>query len=140
MKTTVGRICDAMNALTMIGNRSTMAIPNKGRYAIARLRTKLQSEFETIQKTRDAMIEKIGVAQMANPGEGQPPVPTGNFIIPPEKSREWDLAWKEFASTEIEIEVNPIKTEQLQADENSSTGGLEAGELMLLGEFIDNGD
>lgn len=136
MKTTVGRICDAMDALTLIGNRTTAAIPNKGRYQLARLKAKLQSEYDTIRQQRDSMIEQMGVPQMMNAGEGQQ-VPTGQFMIPPEKNKAWSDAWAEFAKSEVEIEVTPLKYENFHSGEDSNTGGLEVGELMLLGEFVE---
>lgn len=137
MKTTVGRICDAMSALTTIGNRTTAAIPNKGRYQLARLRAKLQPEYDTIQKQRDQMIETIGVKQTVNAGEGQM-VETGNYIIPPEKTREWSDAWAEFAKEEIDLpDIAALKYETFHAGDDRADGGLEVGELMLLGEFID---
>lgn len=148
MKLKVQHVMDSMLVVTNIINRQA-AMPQRGKYLLARLHTKLLPEFKTIDARRDDMIKAYSNPQtrlvpdlafdkMADPMAVVPmisEVVPGEWQVPPEKLAEFTEAWKVIGDTEIDVDVQPMPLICLSLP-NGSEGMIEAAELITLGDLV----
>lgn len=108
--------------------RENRPLPLKGAYRLARMHAKLLIEFTPIAEKRDGLITAYD--HKAKDLDG---VEAQAFSVPPDKAEEFGEAWKEIAEQKIEVEVEPIPLEQLDA---GGVGSITASELITLGELV----
>ncbi len=139
MKLKVQHVMDAMLTVTNIINRQC-AMPQRGKYLLARMHTKLLPEFKVLDARRDEMIKAYGEQQMreeADPETGLPvKVPVeGEWQVPADKMAEYTAAWKLVGDEEIDVDVQPLPLRALSLPDGSD-GMIEAAELITLGELV----
>lgn len=144
MKLKVQHVMDATLVISKI-IRDARAMPQKGKYRLARMHAKLLPEFLTINERRDAMIRaydtrmKVPDPNYSNHldplNKGVPMIDGPEFTVPDDKSDEFNAAWKEIADEEIDVNVEPIPLAQLDLGA-SQDGSIEAGELITLGDLV----
>lgn len=132
MKLTAGRVFDVLPAITQIINEDR-PMPQKGKYRLARLYSKLLPEFEVIAKQRDALIRAYDSPQMMS--DNGVLVPTGEFTVPFDKLAEFNLSWAEIAKEEIDVDIQPIPFAHLDLGDDRN-GALSAAELIALGDLV----
>lgn len=139
MKLKVQQVMDAALVLTKIIN-SQRALPQKGKYRIARLHSRLMPEYTVIDARRDEMIKAYNNPQMKTvtlPETGatvEVPV-DGQWQVPADKMPEFTAAWKAIGDEEIDVDVQPIPLSCLSLGD-SEEGAIEAHELITLGELV----
>lgn len=121
MKLTVQQVFDAYQVLQAIVN-GHRPLPQKGAYRVSRMKAKLDAEFTSISQRRDALLDQHAIAV-----EGAP----GNYTVTP----EFTAAWKDFASDEIEVAVEPIPLALIDLGD-SVPGAITVGELSVLGDLV----
>lgn len=141
MKLKVSHVMDATVVVAQI-IREQRPLPQKGRYRLARLHSKLFPEFTTANERRDAMIMAYDHhAQVPDPawdgaGTAQPPlVESPNFHVPDDKMAEFNAAWSEIGDQEIEVDIEPIPLSQLDLGD-SVEGSITANEFLTLGDLV----
>lgn len=142
MKLKVQHVMDATLIVTQIINRAA-PMPQRGKYLLARMHTKLMPEFKTIDARRDEMIKAYNNPQQRPvPGavvEAGEPVPMedvpGEWQVPLEHMPEFTAAWKEIGAEEIEVDIQPIPLIALSLP-NGSDGAIESSELITLGDLV----
>ena len=135
MKFTVERIFELMQALTPIINEKRN-MPQRGKFALARLHRKLWPEYQLIVEQRNEIIQSLQLPEAeAVPGVPQAVKPRPDeMIVPPSRMKEWEDRWAEIKKMEIEIAgIEPIPLEDMTLDGN---GAIEARELWTLDELV----
>lgn len=125
MKLKVQQVMDALVALTTIISEKRK-MPQRAKYCLARMHTKLTSEFADASKQRDELIMAYDHVE-----EG-----TGRNIVPPDKVAEFAAAWKEIGDTEIEVDVEPIPISFFSTPDNNADGPINADEIIQLGDLM----
>lgn len=141
MKLKVQHVMDSMLVVTNIINRQC-AMPQRGKYLLARLHTKLSPEFKLIDARRDEMIKAYNNPQFRETSDeeragGAPAlveVP-GEWQVPADKMPEFLAAWKLVGDEEIEVDIQPMPLAALSMPDGSD-GMIEASELITLGELV----
>lgn len=138
MKLKVQQVMDAVLVLAQIINEQR-AMPQLGKYRLARMHARLLPEFKVMDAKRDEMIKAYGnpqtkVENLAN-GEVLITPIEGQWQVPPEHMPEFIAAWKEIGDAEIEVDVLPIPLSALTLPAGGD-GAIEASELITLGELI----
>lgn len=139
MKLKVQHVMDAMLVVTNIINRQA-PMPQRGKYLLARMHTKLLPEFKIIDERRDAMIKAYGNPQTkleTNPETGvtfEVPV-EGQWQVPKESMPEFTAAWKIIGEEEIDVEIQPIPLSAICMPDGTD-GLIEASEFITLGELV----
>lgn len=134
MKLTVQQVMDVTLVISQIlrdqngnprddGSVVPRPMPQKGRYRLTRMHTKLTPEFKTINEQRDELIKAY------DHKEGE------NYAVPVDKMAEFTEAWKKIADEEIEVDVEPIPFDQLDLG-NNVDGCLTPQELFILAPVI----
>lgn len=138
MKLTVQHVMDATIVLTNIIN-GQRALPQKGKYRVARMHAKLLPEFKVIDARRDEMIKAYDTQQTkteTNPATGEVTITPGDgWQVPPDKMPEFTAAWKQIGDEEIEVDVQPMPLSQLSLGDDQE-GSIEAHELLTLGDLV----
>lgn len=123
-------------ALTKIIN-GQRAMPQKGKYRLARMHAKLTSEFKVVDQQRDEMIKAYGQREVkteTNAETGEVTVsPTGNWEVPADKMPEFNAALDQLG--EIEVDVQPIPISCLSLGDHED-GAIESAELIILGDLV----
>lgn len=137
MKLKVQHVMDATLVISRI-IREVRAMPQKGKYRLARMHAKLLPEFTLINAQRDEMITAYGhhpmVTENGEDGTSKQ-VESKEFSVPDDKMPEFLEAWKKVAEEEIELDIEPIPLAQLDLGDNFD-GNIEASELITLGELV----
>lgn len=144
MKLKVQHVMDSMLVVTNIINRQA-AMPQRGKYMLARMHIKLLPEFKVMDARRHEMIKAYGSPQtkqvwdeQADPQHQLPPtlepIP-GEWQVPPEKLAEFMEAWNVIGDMEIDVDVQPMPLICLSLP-NGSEGMIEAAELITLGDLV----
>lgn len=148
MKLKVQHVMDAMLVVTNIINRQA-PMPQRGKYLLARMHTKLLPEWKTIDARRDEMIKAYNNPQTRfvpnpdqplNPGpgaviEGKQEVVEGEWQVPADKIPEFTAAWKTIGDEEIEVDLQPLPLTALCMPDGTD-GLIEAAEFITLGELV----
>lgn len=138
MKLKVQHIMDSMLVVTNIINRQA-PMPQRGKYLLARLHTKLLPEYKVIDARRDEMIKVYNNPQtktetLANGDVLITPV-EGEWQVPPDKMPEFLAAWKLIGDEEIEVDIQPLPLTALCMS-NGTEGLIEASEFITLGDLV----
>lgn len=137
MKLTVEQVRTATLTIAQI-IREQRSMPQKGKFRLARMHTKLLPEFKTIDEQWDALIKVHGVPQtrhVTNAETGAVSTEdTGEWVVPPENVKEFNEAWKPVAQEVLEIDVEPVALCDL--DCGTGNGAIEAHELIALGDLV----
>lgn len=137
MKLKVQNVMDATLILTRIINEQR-AMPQKGKYRVARMHAKLLPEFKIIDARRDEMIQAYNTPQTKTEtlASGEVTItPTDGWQVPADKMPEFTAAWKQIGDEEIDVDVQPIPLAQLSLSD-STDGAIEANELITLGDLV----
>jgi hypothetical protein len=121
MRLTIAQVFSAMQALDAI-IREKRAMPQLGKYRLARMHAKLLPEFVAANARRDGLITKYGR-----------PRDDGQFAVPPDRMAELNAEWEPIAEAYVGVDVEPIRLADLGDQVN---GALEAIELLLLGDLV----
>lgn len=135
VKIKAGDLYFAVIILTRIINEDR-PLPQKGKYRIARMHSKLKVEFDTISKTRDDLILSYDYKAIPKDRDGK--VVEGaveQSMVPDDKASEFEEKWKAIAEEEIEVSVEPIPFEQLDLGD-SVVGSISANDLLVLGPLV----
>lgn len=124
MKLTAQQIRDVTLVVSQI-IREQRSMPQRGKFRLARLHAKLLPEFNVIDAQRDSLVKEHG-----DPVEGD----ISRWEVSAEHMPEFNAAWKTIADEEIEVDVQPIHLSDL--DCGTANGGIEANELIVLGDLI----
>jgi hypothetical protein len=119
----VQQIWDATLLISAI-IRDRRPMPQRGKFHLARMHARLMPEWTVASARRDELIE----AYHCWNDEAQA------WAVPPEMTEHFNAAWKDIASIEIDVEVQPVALADL--DLAGQNGGIEAHELALLGELV----
>lgn len=138
MKLKVQQVMDATLVISQI-IREDRAMPQKGRYRLARLHSKLLPEFTTINAQRDELIKAYDTHVMVSETDPETgaviEVATAEFTVPEDKMPEFTEAWKAIAGEEIDIDVEPIPLSQLDIG-GDIDGNISVNEFIVLGSLI----
>lgn len=139
MKLTAQQVFDATLTLAQI-IREKRPMPQKAKWLLARMHTKLLAEFNPIAAQRDELIRSYNYHPPSLKVVGMTDAPVTvpdetNFTVPPDKVTEFNAAWAEIGKTEIEVDVQPIALDVLCLASDAN-GGIEAIELQSLGGLI----
>lgn len=135
MKLTLKRIMDATPVVANIINEKR-AMPQRGKFRLARLHAKLYPEFVTGETQRLDMVKAYGYRVMLPPEhEGGEPVPADHFSVPPDKGEEFRAAWADLCTAEIDVDIEPVSVAEFDLGP-SADGAIHAGELIALGELV----
>lgn len=138
MKLTLQNVYGATIVLAAIISEQR-AMPQRGKYLIARLHAKLLPEFNLIDARRDELIKAYNTPKTkteTNPETGDVTVtPVDGWQVPADKMSEFAAAWKALGDEEIEVDVQPIPLLTLSLP-NGSDGAIEANELITLGDLV----
>lgn len=138
MKLKVQHVMDATIALTNIINRQC-SMPQRGKYLLARMHTKLKVEFDVMDARRDEMIKAYNNPKTTTlVGEAGATIITqieGQWQVPDEKMSEYVAAWKEIGDQIIDVDVQPIPLLALCMPDGTD-GLIEAAEFITLGELV----
>lgn len=138
MELTIGRVYTATEMVMTIINESRL-LPQKGSYRLARMYTKLKPEYDLIVLRRNEMIEaydykKIAPSETERDDDGNPVMtPAANFSVPVDKMAEFSKAWSEVTLEKIDVDVQAIPLNQLDA---GGVGMISALELVALGDLV----
>jgi hypothetical protein len=157
MKLKVQHLMDATMVLKTIINEDR-AMPQKGKYRIARMHDKLGKEFEIINKQHFDMIKAYGQhAMIPNPAAAHitddmreamiasghldkvPPKmieDTNNYQVPAEHLEEYTKQWNEIVNQEIEVDVQPLPLNQIAFPGDLEDGSISAHEFIILGDLV----
>lgn len=135
----VQHVVDSALVLTAIINEKR-PMPQRGKYLIARMHSKLSAEFKIINDRRDDMIKAYDTPQTTTKkdevsGAEVTTEVEGEWIVPADKMPEFTEAWKVIGNEEIEVDVQPIPLQSLSLP-NGSDGAIEAHELVTLGDLV----
>lgn len=139
MKLRVQNVMDATLVLTAIINEQR-AMPQKGKYRVARMHAKMLPEFKIIDARRDEMIKAYNMPQtrldktLDDPMEHEVPI-DGQWQVPADKMPEFIAAWKVIGDEEIDVDVQPIPISSLSLSEDAD-GSIQSHELAILGNLI----
>ena len=140
MKLTLQNVYGATLVLANIIQEQRV-MPQKAKYRIARLHTKLFPEFKLIDARRDELIKAYNnpqtkVVQKATADQPEIVVEVpGEWQVPADKLPEFTAAWIEIGNEEIEIDMQPIPLSCLEMGDGKD-GAIEASELITLGEMV----
>lgn len=124
MKMTAQQIMDAYLTLRRIANEGR-AMPQKGKYRVARMLSKLQPDAQPILEQYDAMIMTYGHKEPDAPGNS----------VPPDKLPEFLAKWKaEVGGEEHDVDIEPIPLDQL--DVGGPNGSIHANEFLALADLV----
>jgi hypothetical protein len=123
VRLTVQRVWDMTLVVSAI-IRDRRAMPQRGKYHLARLHAKLLPEFTLAAGRRD---ELIAVYQHKAEGESV-------WSVPADRLEDYVAAWKEIAGIEIDVDVQPFALADL--DLPGLNGAIEAAEIVILGDLV----
>ena len=132
MKVTNGEIHDSYRAIKEVMESSEeRAIPQTGKYRLAKLHRKLEPLFIGIERQRSALVEQFGEPTFL---DEEKTMPTGWSINQQGPNMPVYLEkWAELRSIEVEIDTTPISLHTL----GESDKGLTTMEFGMLGSFIE---
>lgn len=140
MKLKVQHIMDAVVLISQI-IREERPMPQKGKYRLARMHSKLLPEFNVIDKRRNDMIKAYNHHPMVSAGPsaedplGEKMVESTEFSVPEDKIEEFMKEWNEIAETEIDIDVVPMPIDQFDLGDKFD-GSLQGNDIIVLGSLI----
>lgn len=135
MKLTLGRVMEATPVIANIINEKR-AMPQRGKFRLARLYAKLLPEFTTGDAQRRDMIKAYGYRVLLPPDhEGGEPVPADHFSVPPDKAEEFRAAWADLQTAEIDVDIAPVSIAEFDLGP-AADGAIHAGELLALGDLV----
>lgn len=138
MKLKVQQVMDSMLVVTNIINRQC-SMPQRGKYLLARMHTKLLPEFKVMDARRDELIQAYNTPQTrTETGDDGHPIQVsveGLWQVPPEKMPEFTAAWKEIGDEEIDVDIQPLPLRAISMPDGSD-GMIEASELITLGDLV----
>lgn len=129
MKLKVQHVMDATLVVAQI-IRENRPMPQKGKFRLARLHTRLLPEFNVANTRRDEMIAAYEHHEPVEDG-----VPSPQFSVPLDKMPEFNAAWAEIGGEEIEVDVEPVPLSCLDLGDGSD-GAITAHELITLGDLV----
>jgi hypothetical protein len=121
--------------------RETRAMPQRGKYLVARMHAKLLPEFNVLNARRDEMIKAYNTPQtrfektIEDPLGGREVPIEGEWKVPADKMSEFSAAWKALGDEELDIDVQPIPLAALSLPDGAD-GSVEAHELATLGDLV----
>lgn len=121
MRMTAGRVFDAFHTLEAVKNRP---MPIKAAFRLSLMRAKLAPTFDAIADRRNALILAYDYRNSQ-----------GNVCVPPWCMEEFNAAWAEIASEEIEVEAEPISVAAFETNEREN-GALTVADFAALGELV----
>ena len=156
MKLKVQHLMDATIVLSQI-IREDRAMPQKGKYRLARMHPKLNAEFLIVNAKRDELIKAYNYHPMVpNPDASHidagmreamvtaghldklPPkeIESAEFSVPDYKAEEFLAVWGEIANKEIEVDVEPIPLDHLCPGDDLADGSITAHDFIVLGDLV----
>ena len=155
MKLTVQQVFDATPILANI-MRENRPLPSKGKYRIARMHRKMQTEWDTIAERYNAMIktydhqrrvheieksdgkrvvERVSDEEYAAMSDEAKAKTVMQDAVPDDKLPEFQAKWKELAAEEIDVAIDPIPLDQLCID--GEEGGISIAEFSVLADLVE---
>lgn len=130
------KIQNVMDATLLISLiiRERRAMPQIGKYKLARMHAKLLPEFVAINESRDEMIKSYGYHQTVTDEQGAV-TETAEWAVPNEKVDEFNAAWLELAQQEITIDIDPISIADVDLGPGTD-GPIEASEFIAFGALF----
>lgn len=130
MKLTMGQVRRAYIAVMEIA-KNDRAMPDKGKYRVARLAALLKGEFEASEKARHDLIKSYGKA-----------TEDGGAMVPPEKIGDYGERWLALEAVEVDVAVRAIPLSQIfmPAGEKDApaVNPVSVGELIGLGPLVED--
>lgn len=139
MKLTAQNVYGATIVLASIIS-SQRPMPQRGKYLIARMHSKLLPEYNILNGRRDELIKAYNTPQTktvtdeATGATAEVPV-EGEWQVPKDKMPEFVAAWELLGNEEIDVDVQPLPLMSLSLP-NGSDGAIEASELITLGSLV----
>jgi hypothetical protein len=145
VKLTADRILISLQIISSI-IREKRPMPQKGKFAFARMHAALLPEFKTINEQRDEIIKAYDfhpmVPRPAKPTDSEEDFAKGfvmelseDFAVPEDKMAEFAEKWKEIGETEITLNVEPISIKLFDLGAMTD-GSIEANEILEMGDLI----
>jgi len=145
VKITADRLLMALPIIaTIIRERRVM--PQKGKFAFARMHAALMPDFTLINQQRDEIIKTYNfhpeVARPAKPTDSEDDIakgfvmePSKEFAVPEDKMAEFAEKWKEIGESELTLNVEPISMKLFDLGAMTD-GSIEANEIIEMGDLI----
>lgn len=148
MRLTGQKIFDATQVLATIINEKR-PLPTKGIYRVTRMHGVLFVEFNLLNEQRTAKIVSYGYKQAVLTPFGETtgtivPSTTENLAnpdvvqqdaVPDDKMPEFIDWWKELASVEVDVNIEPIPLDQLSLADDVA-GSISYAEFAVLGDLV----
>lgn len=143
MRLTGQQIFDATQVLATIINEKR-ALPIKGIYRVTRMHAKLFVEFSAMNDQRTAKIVSYDYKQPTIDGAVVPADTPGleamadvvmQDAVPADKMPEFVAWWKDLASIETDVNIEPIPIDQLSLGDDMP-GTISFAEFAALGNLV----
>lgn len=142
MRLTGQKVFDATQVLALIINEKR-PMPTKGIYRVTRMHAVLFPEFSLLNDQRTAKIVSYGYKQATLDGTVVPPdsaeAVMANVVmqdaVPDDKMPEFIDWWKELASVEMDVNVEPIPIDQLSLGD-AVEGSINYAEFAVLDNLV----
>lgn len=137
MKLTAQNVFGATVVLASI-IKEQRSMPQRGKYLVARLHTKLLPEYNVLEGRRNAIVQELGdpvmkTEELADGTISITPV-EGQWQVPMHRMPEFTKAWEAIGAEELEVDVQPLPLSALSLP--TGDGAIEAHELVILGDLI----
>jgi hypothetical protein len=143
------KVKDLMEATVLLSGiiREQRAMPQSGKFRLARLHQILLAEFNIANGQRDELIKAYNyhpqVPDITKPRDEAtgdfPMMDSSEFSVPDDKLAEFEAAWSPLGESELEVQTQPIPIGNFilrDRQGNELDGALHANELIVLKDFI----
>jgi len=146
VKLTVDQLLVAMTTVSTI-LRERRPMPQRGKFAFAKMHTALMDDFKKHSEHRDELIATYGHKEtlrrpalperdsVEDVARGYAEMPAVEFSVPQDKLKDFDEKWKIFGEEEIELDVKPISLKLFDLG-TGTDGSVEGAEIIDMGALI----
>lgn len=145
VKLTIDKLLTGMTTVSTI-LRERRPMPQRGKFAFAKMHTALMDDFNKYSAQRDELIATYGYKAMlrrpAGPGDTDEDIARGyaekeaeEFSVPQDKLKDFEEKWKILGEEEIEIDVKPISIKLFDLG-TGTDGSVEGAEIIDMGNLI----
>lgn len=145
MKLTIGQIHIAVQVISTI-LRERRPMPQRGKFALAKMHSALLPKWEEIDKQRDELIKTYNhhpvMRRAATAADTEEEIKIGyvekvsdEFGVPDDKARDFAEKWKLIGEDEVEADVKPISVKLFDLG-TGSDGSIEGAEIIEMGNLV----
>lgn len=145
MKLTVGQIHTTVQVISTI-LRERRPMPQRGKFALAKMHTALLPKWEEINEQRDELIKSYNhhpvLRRAVTAQDGEEDIARGyvekvsdEFGVPDDKAKDFAEKWKILGEDEVECDVKPISVRMFDLG-TGSDGSIEGAEIIEMGNLV----